>query len=91
MRAVNDHFVANPIHHGLFFPGGNPGHPLAGGVIVPLLVAGGFRHRYSRDLSDSPVPWLSDGDGAPDGGGVKVEVWKGKDPRAGAEGERAKI
>ena len=27
----------------------------------------------------------------PDGGGVKVEVWKGKDLQAGAEGERAKI
>ena len=92
MRAVNDHFVSNPIHHGHFFSGGNPGHPLAGGLIVPLLDAGGFR-RDSRDrhLSGSPVPWRSDGDGAPDGGGVKVEVWKGKNPRAGAEGERAKI
>ncbi len=91
MRAVNGHFVANPIEFGHFFPGGNPGHPLAGGVIAPLLDAGGFRLRFSRDLSDSPVPWLSDGDVEPDGGGVKVEVWKGKNLQAGAEGERAKI
>ena len=27
----------------------------------------------------------------PDGGGVKVEVWKGKDLHAGDEGERAKF
>ncbi len=93
MRAVNGHFVANPIEFGHFFPGGNPGHPLAGGLIAPLLDAGGFRHRHSRDrhLSGSPVPWRSDGGVEPDGGGVKVEVWKGKDLQAGAEGERAKI
>ncbi len=27
----------------------------------------------------------------PDGGGVKVEVWKGKNLQAGAEEERAKL
>ena len=47
MRAVNDHFVANPIEFGHFFPGENLGHPLAGGLIAPLLDAGGFRHRSS--------------------------------------------
>ncbi len=83
MRAVNDHFVANPIHHGLFFSGGNPGHPLAGGLIAPLLDAGGFRHRYSRDLSASPVPWRPDGDVEPDFDSgnvidVPAEAWHGK-------------
>ncbi len=85
MRAVNGHFVANPIEFGHFFPGGNPGHPLAGGLIAPLLDAGGFRHRHSRDrdLSGSPVPWRSDGDGAPDFESnnvidVPTEAWHGK-------------
>ncbi len=84
MRAVNDHFVSNPIHHGHFFSGGNLGHPLAGGLIVPLLDAGGFR-RDSRDrhLSGSPVPWRSDGGVEPDFESdnvidVPAEAWHGK-------------
>ncbi len=83
MRAVNDHFVTNPIEFGHFFSGENPGHPLAGGLIAPLLDAGGFRHRFSRDLSASPVPWRPDGDVEPDFDSgnvidVPAEAWHGK-------------
>ena len=84
MRAVNGHFVANPTHYGHFFSGGNPGHPLAGGLIAPLLDAGGFRHRYSRDrdLSYHPVSWRPAGDGGPDFGSgnvidVPAKAWDG--------------